>query len=182
MGLVVTGGPSGADDLLLEGRPLVAHARAAVAAAGLSATAPGPASPWRDRVAGPLVLHDAACPLLPAAALAEAVALQAAAGPGVVVVGVRPVTDTLKQVRDGVLVGTVDRDALAALASPLVVGPDLLDDLAAALPLTGQLADLSAVLAALPHAPRVPLEVSSWGRRLGDREDVVLMESLHALR
>ena len=39
----------------------------------------------------------------------------------VVVAGVRPLTDTVKTVRDGRLAQTVDREALVRVASPLVV-------------------------------------------------------------
>ena len=54
---------------------------------------------------------------------------------GVVVVGVRPVTDTVKVLHDGLVGETLDRDALALITSPVVLPPtvaaehaDLLDD------------------------------------------------------
>jgi 2-C-methyl-D-erythritol 4-phosphate cytidylyltransferase len=193
LGLVVEA-PSDGAPLRLQGRPLVAHAADALATVrGLDVRVVGPAprgtravarsSSWRPLVSGGLLLHDARCPLLPGSALREAVQLLSAAGPSAVLVGVRPVTDTIKEVVDGAVVGTVDRDTLSALASPVVVGADLLDPLADALPLAGQLADLPAVLGVLDRigARVVPHEVPSGGRRLSDADDVVLMECLHGL-
>lgn len=193
LGLVVQVGRD-SDRLRLQGRPLVAHAVEALTtvagvdvrvlgqgtggAGGLAASAP-----WRHLARAGLLLHDAHCPLLPGSALRESIGLLAAAGPSAVLVGVRPVTDTIKEVVDGAVVGTVDRNRLSALASPLVVGADLLDRLAERLPLAGQLADLTAVLDALDGSARlVPHEVPSAGRRLNDADDVVLMECLHGLR
>ena len=70
-----------------------------------------------------LVLHDALCPMTPPAFIAAC--LEHARETGRPVVGVRPVTDTVKVVADGAagqVVGeTLDRDALVAVASPLVV-------------------------------------------------------------
>lgn len=193
LGLVVEAPVDGAP-LRLQGRPLVAHAADALAAVrGVDVRVVGPAprgtralaptSAWRPLAGGGLLLHDARCPLLPGAALRESVQLLAAAGPSAVLVGVRPVTDTIKEVVDGAVVGTVDRDALSALASPVVVGADLLDPLARALPLAGQLTDLTAVLGVLGAAGArlVAHEVPSAGRRLSDADDVVLMECLHGL-
>ncbi|KQS68570.1 2-C-methyl-D-erythritol 4-phosphate cytidylyltransferase [Modestobacter sp. Leaf380] len=193
LGLVVQAGPDD-DGLRLQGRPLLAHAVDALATVrGLDVRVLGrgaggargldPDGPWRQLATGGLLLHDAHCPLLPGSAVREAVQLLSAAGPGAVLVGVRPVTDTIKEVVDGAVVGTVDRDALSALASPLVIGADLLDGLARRLPRAGQLTDLTAVLAALDGSARlVPHEVPSAGRRLSDADDVVLMECLHGLR
>jgi 2-C-methyl-D-erythritol 4-phosphate cytidylyltransferase len=70
-----------------------------------------------------LVLHDALCPMTPPEFLAECV--RRAVADDVVVAGVLPVTDTVKDVvdtADGPLVGaTHDRDTLRRLASPLVL-------------------------------------------------------------
>lgn len=193
LGLVVEN-PAGIPGLRLQGRPLLAHGTetlGAVATVQVRVLGRGqggvlglhPGEHWRSLAADGLVLHDALCPLLPASAVREAVQLLSAAGPRGVVVGVRPVTDTVKEVVDGAVVGTVDRDALSALASPLAVGAGLLDALAARLPTAGQLADLTVVLDALEGLGTVvPFEVPSAGRRLTDADDVVLMECLHGLR
>ncbi len=193
LGLVVQAG-TGDRGLRLQGRPLLEHAVDALTAVrGLDVRVLGrgtgdargldPDGPWRHLAPGGLVLHDGHCPLLPGSAVREAVQLLSAAGPSAVLVGVRPVTDTIKEVVDGAVVGTVDRDALSALASPLVIGADLLDQLAEQLPTAGRLADLTVVLEALPDSARLlPHEVPSAGRRLIDADDVVLMECLHGLR
>jgi 2-C-methyl-D-erythritol 4-phosphate cytidylyltransferase len=67
----------------------------------------------------PLVLHDALCPMTPPDFIARCV--RRAVEDGVVVAGVRPVTDTVKVVEDDALGATLDRDALARVVSPVVV-------------------------------------------------------------
>ncbi len=145
-------------------------------------TAVRPDQPWRPRAGAGLVLHDARCPLLPPAAIRECLRRRAEGGPGTAVIGVRPVTDTLKEVVDGAVVNTIDRNSLAALASPVVVGPDLLDGLSARFPLAGDLADLPTLVHALTGmGVVVPVEVPSSARRVSDREDLELLECLHGL-
>jgi hypothetical protein len=180
--------------LQLLGRPLVAHALEALrvvpgldvavlgegAPHGTAVATLPPDRPWRPRAVGGLVLHDALCPLLPGAVLRDCIAQVTADS---AVVGLRPVTDTIKQVDDGMVVGTENRNDLAVLASPVVIGPALLDPLAEAFPLAGDLAELSAVVervAGLGEVRRV--EVPSVARRLSDRDDVALLECLHELR
>jgi 2-C-methyl-D-erythritol 4-phosphate cytidylyltransferase len=195
LGLVVDTGPDTAARLRLHGRTLVAHARdtlmavpgfdVVVVGGGVSRTVPAlaPDEPWRTRVSGTLVVHDPCCPLLPPSAVRECLDRLATAGPGSAVIGVRPVTDTIKEVVDGSIVGTVDRDSLTALASPVAIGQELLDPLSRALPLAGQLADLPAVVQALSDLGNVvPVQVSSSARRVGDDSDVALLECLHELR
>ena len=57
--------------------------------------------PWDDVLAAgqPLVLHDALCPMTPAGFITECLAR--AVDLDRVVVGVRPVTDTVKETADG---------------------------------------------------------------------------------
>ena len=146
------------------------------------ATAMRADQPWRARAGAGLVLHDARCPLLPAAAIRECLRRGADGGPGTAVIGVRPVTDTLKEVVGGAVVDTVDRNTLAALASPVVVGQDLLDGLSSRFPLAGDLADLPGLVHALTGIGIVvPVEVSSSAWRVSDREDLELLECLHGL-
>jgi 2-C-methyl-D-erythritol 4-phosphate cytidylyltransferase len=194
LGLVVDPGVGGVGGLRLHGRTLVAHAFEALAAVpGLEAVVVGGSDPsvaalaadepWRRRAAGGLVLHDPGCPLLPTDTIVRCLHALGAGSPATAIIGVRPVTDTIKEVVDGSVVGTVDRAALAALAAPVVVGPGLLDPLSARFPLAGDLADLARVVQALATMGTVvPLEVPSSARRVSDEFDVELLECLHELR
>ena len=104
---------------LVHGEPLVAAAAWAMGEAGIFLVDLG--TGWEAVVdAGtPFVLHDALCPLTPPAFLAECVAH--AAERSAVTVGVRPVTDTVKERHDGMLGATVDRATLLQVVSPVVL-------------------------------------------------------------
>jgi 2-C-methyl-D-erythritol 4-phosphate cytidylyltransferase len=66
-----------------------------------------------------LVIHDPLCPLTPASFIEAAI--EESAETGAVVVGVRPVTDTVKEY-DGEQVGaTHDREDLMSVTSPVVL-------------------------------------------------------------
>ncbi len=194
LAVVVDRGPRSASGLRLFGRPLVAHALESVqgvqgldvaVVAGRTRGVPpsavlAPDAPWRGSASSGLLVHDPMCPLLPSSAVRECLA---ALRPDGAVVGLRPVTDTIKQVDDGCIVGTVDRERLAALASPLVVGEQLLDRLAEAFPLAGDLADLPQLVEFVAGAVDVvEVVVPSLARRITDDDDVALLECLHALR
>jgi 2-C-methyl-D-erythritol 4-phosphate cytidylyltransferase len=108
---------------LLHGESLVACAAWAMGEAGVQLV--DGTTVWDDVVHAdlPLVWHDALCPMTPPDFLAACV--RRAVDEDVVVAGVHPVTDTVKEVTsgpDGPVVGaTYDRDALRRLASPLVL-------------------------------------------------------------
>ena len=104
---------------LIHGEALVACAAWALGEAGVQPVDGG--TSWEEiALAGePVVLHDPLCPMTPADFIAACVLR--AATEDVVVVAVRPVTDTVKTVADGVVGETVDRDDLRALASPVVL-------------------------------------------------------------
>jgi 2-C-methyl-D-erythritol 4-phosphate cytidylyltransferase len=84
---------------------------------------------WWDTVrqspTGGLLAHDVLCPLVTSQFLAS-VALRGDEHPATSFVAVRPVTDTLKTVVGGKIQGTIDREGLAAVASPLVIPAHLL--------------------------------------------------------
>ncbi|MGH3498373.1 MAG: 2-C-methyl-D-erythritol 4-phosphate cytidylyltransferase [Nocardioidaceae bacterium] len=66
-----------------------------------------------------VVVHDPMCPLVTTDFVEE---VRRAAGADGTALAVRPVTDTIKVLRDDVVVGTEDRDRWVTLAAPLV-GP-----------------------------------------------------------
>ncbi|WP_244930090.1 2-C-methyl-D-erythritol 4-phosphate cytidylyltransferase [Nocardioides sp. W7] len=157
---------------LIHGEALVACAGWALGESGVTPVDVG--TNWAGLVdaAEPFVLHDALCPLTPpefiAACVAEAIEHEA------VVVGVRPVTDTVKHVEGGLVGETVDRAGLLAVASPVVLPGSVVVDLEA-LPST----DFAVLVAAL--AERYPvrtLEAPPSGRRVASEEDVRVLEAL----
>lgn len=126
----------------------------------------------------PVVLHDALCPMTPPAFVVECVRRAVAAD--VVVAGVRPVTDTVKQVSDGVVGATVDRDGLVALASPVVLPASVVRALDAA-PGTDLLALVHGVRD--EELGRVELlQAPPEGRRVGSEDEVRLLEGLTRAR
>src|SRR3954469_9654761 len=108
---------------LLHGEPLVACAAWAMGEAGVHLL--DLTTPWEAvrETELPLVWHDALCPMTPPEFLITCV--RRVLDDGVVVAGVLPVTDTVKELvegPEGTRVGaTHARDLLRRLASPLVL-------------------------------------------------------------
>ncbi len=119
-----------------------------------------------------VVLHDALCPMTPPAFIRAC--LEHARETGRPVVGVRPVTDTVKVVSDGFVGETVDREGLLAIASPLVIPAAVAATLA--LP-SHDLARAVAELAAAGHRVET-LEAPPEGRRVSSAEALRLLEAL----
>ncbi|WP_292674190.1 hypothetical protein [Nocardioides sp.] len=158
---------------LVHGEPLVACAAWALGEAGVTLVDAG--TPWSSLVAAgdPLVLHDPLCPLTPPEFLAECVA---AAAHGAVVVGVRPVTDTVKVVVGGYVGATVNREALLQVVSPVVLPAAVVAEFDE-LPTS----DLPALVAALaPHVQVVTREAPPSARRVDGNDDLRLLEALTA--
>ncbi|MFL6060104.1 MAG: hypothetical protein ACJ72E_02645 [Marmoricola sp.] len=157
---------------LVHGESLVAAASWAVGEAGVQLF---DASVTFDQVresGRPLLVHDPLCPLTPAGFLAEAV--QRCIAEDRVVVGYRPVTDTVKH-RDGELLGaTVDRIGLRSIASPVVLPARVVSARESL-----DAADLPALVADLA-ADQEPvwLEAPPVGRRIGSAADIVALEAL----
>ena len=107
------------------------------------------------------VVVDERCPGLDPATLRG---LLEEAGDGRARVGVRPVTDTVKQVRDGAVTGTVDRTGLVQVASPLVV-PAAYGE-----PVGDSLVAMVAGLGDVLH-----VEVPAHARRLADVDELRLL-------
>jgi len=158
---------------LVHGEPLVACAAWSLGAAGVLLVDAG--TPWSSLVVSgdPLVLHDPLCPLTPPQFIAECVA---ASADGAVVVGVRPVTDTVKVVIDGYVGATVNRDALVQVASPVVLPAAVVAEFDE-LPTS----DLTALVAAMaPHLAVVTREAPPSARRVGGTDDLRLLEAATA--
>ena len=119
LGIVPTDARGSLPYALVHGESLVAAASWALSSAEVELfdyLVPFEAVQDADRA---LVIHDPLCPLTPAAFIEEAVA--ECERTGAVVVGVRPVTDTVKEY-DGTRLGaTVDREGLVCITSPVVL-------------------------------------------------------------
>ncbi|WP_457208305.1 2-C-methyl-D-erythritol 4-phosphate cytidylyltransferase [Nocardioides sp. P5_C9_2] len=157
---------------LVHGEALVACAAWALGGAGVTPIDVG--VPWSSvQTAGEaVVLHDALCPMTPAGFIADCV--EQALEHDAVVVAVRPVTDTVKHVDDGLVGATVDREGLLAPSSPVVLPPSVvaaLDDY------PGQ--DLTAIVARLRgrHAIET-VEAPPEARRVAGAADIALLEAL----
>jgi 2-C-methyl-D-erythritol 4-phosphate cytidylyltransferase len=172
LGAVVTDGRGSLPYALIHGEALVACAAWALGEAGV--TPIDETVPWSGiaEAGEPFVLHDPLCPMTPPAFIAECVAL--AVERGSVVVGVRPVTDTVKVVEDGLVGETLDREGLVAVASPVVLPPDVVAALEG-LPSV----DLVVLVAELRRRYPVELvEAPPAARRVGSVEDLRVLEAL----
>ena len=161
---------------LIHGESLVAAASFALEAADVTLLDPrADLAIVRDEGV-PLVLHDPLCPLTPVGFLVEA--LEYAEAHATIVVGCRPVTDTVKAVSDGGtrLGETVDRSALVEVTSPIVLPPAVVAELAA---IPG--GDFAALVDEWrTRWPVTMLTAPPEGRRLHDRDEIGVLEALPA--
>ena len=157
---------------LVHGESLVAAASWALGEAGIMLfDASVPFAEVR-RSGRALVLHDPLCPLTPVEFLVEAA--ERCEEAGAVVVGFRPVTDTVKRSDADRLGETVDRADLRAVASPVVVPPDVLAGLERL-----DTSDFSALVADLAAGREVVwLEAPPLARRVRDEDDLADLEAL----
>jgi 2-C-methyl-D-erythritol 4-phosphate cytidylyltransferase len=157
---------------LINGEALVACAAWALGEAGV--TPVDFSTTWASIVESgePFVLHDPLCPMTPADFVAQCVAT--ATERDAVVVAVRPVTDTVKTVTDGIVGDTVDRAELVEVTSPIVLPAAVVEALSEAP--TGDFATIAAELAA--RFPVATLEAPAEGRRIADLDDLRLLEAL----
>jgi 2-C-methyl-D-erythritol 4-phosphate cytidylyltransferase len=157
---------------LVHGESLVAAASWALGEAGFVLFDASVTFDQVRRSGRALVLHDPLCPLTPVPFLVEAAAR--CEQTGAVVVGFRPVTDTVKHATGDRLGETVDRSTLRSVASPVVVPAAVLADLGR--PDTSDFPALVAALAA--RAEVVWLEAPSLARRVRDEDDLADLEAL----
>lgn len=130
---------------------------------------------WEDYVeaARDLVLHDSLCPMTPPTFITTC--LEYARSSGHAVVGVRPVTDTVKVVTHDRVGETLDRESIVAVASPLVIPAAVVAGLAERP--SSDLAQAVADLAAAGHRVETLLSPPE-GRRVASVEDVRLLDAL----
>ena len=129
-----------------------------------------------------VLVHDPRCPLTPASCLQDAVAAWSAR-PDAVVVAAQVMSDTVKELVDGLVQATVDRDQLRVVASPLVLPRALLQRLHDRGLLAGcaDVDDLVQLVRA-EGAPLVWTPAPALARRVGDAASVALLECLTELR
>jgi 2-C-methyl-D-erythritol 4-phosphate cytidylyltransferase len=172
LGTVVETGRGHLPFALVHGEPLVAAAAWAMGEAGVHLVDLG--TPWEAiaEAEQPFVLHDALCPMTPPEFLAECVthAEQSSA----VTVGVRPVTDTVKELDGSVLGTTHDRGELLQVVSPVVLPARVVATLEGLA--TTDFADLVAALAT--RFPVETLEAPAESRRVADDSDLRVLEAL----
>lgn len=174
LGTVLADGRGSLPFALIHGEALVACAAWAIGEAGVLPVDDG--TPWAAVAATgePFVVHDPLCPMTPPGFVAACVVR--AVEHGCVVVGVRPVTDTVKVVAGAVVGETVDRDSVVSVASPVVLPPEVVAEL-------DELPSHDAVelVEALRRRFRVELvEAPPAARRVGSEEDVRVLEALTA--
>ncbi len=157
---------------LIHGEALVACAAWALGEAGVRAVDIGRPWQWIVEEGGPLVLHDALCPMTPATFVRQC--LETAVEHDVVVVAVRPVTDTVKQVSSGLVAGTIDRDGLWCVTSPIV----LPESAVAALSGIPSWAFATLATALADRFSVVTIEAPPEGGRVSTPDDVRLLEAL----
>ena len=161
---------------LMHGEPLVACAAWALGEAGVFVVDLGTSWAAVTDAAVPFVLHDPLCPMTPPEFLAECVTH--AAESSAVTVGVRPVTDTVKELADERVGATVDRSALVQVVSPVVLPAAVVAALDGP-PTT----DFAALVAALAQRfPVETLEASAEARRVADEDDLRVLEALTSPR
>ena len=122
---------------------------------------------------GDLLVHDPGCPLAPPSFLADV--RRRGGRPGVSLVAFRPVTDTVKTVVADRIAGTIDRERLAAVASPILVAADVLAGSRAGPP--PPVADFARLTGWLRARGQVELvKAPSLGRRVENAAAVTLLE------
>lgn len=168
---------------LIHGESLVATAAWAAGEAGIDLV--DLTVPWAVLAerGDTVVLHDPLCPMTPPAFLARCA--DRAAVEDRIVVGVRPVTDTVKEVTaapGGDLLGaTVDRDALVAVCSPVVLPPAVVADLfadGAGLPSTDFVALVTTLRERYGDARVELVEAPAEARRVASEEDIAVLAAL----
>jgi 2-C-methyl-D-erythritol 4-phosphate cytidylyltransferase len=160
---------------LVHGEALVTSATWALSAAGVQPVDARAAFADLADADLPLVLHDALCPMTPPGFIAACV--RRAADAGVVVAGVRPVTDTVKALVGGTLGETVERGSLARVVSPVVIPAGRVA--ASAELFTDPAVDLASLVETLRSGGAVDLvEAPPEAMRVSGSDDLRVLEAL----
>jgi 2-C-methyl-D-erythritol 4-phosphate cytidylyltransferase len=157
---------------LVHGESLVAAASWALSTAGVQIIDATTSYDAVRESGQALVVHDPLCPLTPVEFVEEAVGVCTRGG--AVVVGVRPVTDTVKEQVGEHLGRTHPREELMVVASPVVLPPAVVAALEGV-----ETDDLATWVAGL--AERFPvryLEAPPLARRITSVEDLAVLEAL----
>jgi 2-C-methyl-D-erythritol 4-phosphate cytidylyltransferase len=187
LGVVPVDGRGSLPFALVHGESLVAAASWALTTAGAKLFDYGVPIEGVQESGQMLVIHDPLCPLTPASFIAEAI--EESVQTGAVVVGVRPVTDTVKEYSStgseqagegsgqaGRLGATADRDELMSITSPVVLPAAVvaaLDELA--------IDDLTDFVDGLTRRyPVRYLPAPPLGRRIVDEADLEVLSALSA--
>jgi len=129
--------------------------------------------------AGIVAIHDAARPFVAAETIATAVAEAAKSGAALVAA---PARDTIKRVRDGRIVETLDRNELWLAQTPQCFRLDLIRGAHAAAETKGwDVTDDCALLERLGHAVAV-VRGDAWNFKITEPEDLVAAEAFLARR
>ena len=172
LGSVVEEGRGSLPFALIHGEALVTAAVWALGESGVLPVDLGTEWTGLQESGEPFVLHDALCPMTPPRFIADCVAR--AVESGAVVVGVRPVTDTVKVVEGETVGDTVDRAGLVVVCSPVVLPATVVAELDS-LPAL----DFAALVEQLEaRFPVQRVEAPSEARRVTSEDDVALLAAL----
>lgn len=171
LGIVPDEGRGSLPFALIYGEPLLAAATFAVEAADVTVLDPRTEWDYVIETGLPLLIHDPLCPLTPSSFLLEAA--ETALESDQVVVGVRAVTDTIKQDLGDRLGETIDRSRLREITSPIVIPARVVAELSA-LP-SG---DFASVVSGLSRHGIQELDAPALSRRVRVAEDIRVLEAL----
>jgi len=179
LGIVPTDARGSLPYALVHGESLVAAASWALTTAGVQLFDYSISFETVQDAGRPLVIHDPLCPLTPAGFIEEAV--EECEQSGAIVVGVRPVTDTVKEydapTGSGAtrwLGSTVDREGLVCVTSPVVLPAAVVGALERL-----ETDDLARLVADL--STRFPvrlLQAPPLGRRIAGEPDIEVLDAL----
>ncbi len=175
LGIVPTEGRGSLPFRLVHGESLVAAASWALTTAGAELFDFSTSVESVQEADLALVIHDPLCPLTPASFLEEAI--EECERTGAVVVGVRPVTDTIKEYDEPLLGATLDRAELVCVTSPIVLPASVV---AALEGLDGiETDDFATLVAELSRRfPVRHLLAPGLGRRIVDEADLEVLVAL----